>query len=103
MRGLSPQSACGKVVSAAPPPSASSPTAGAARRDSMVVLRSVSTVLSLILGGQVSLVARPPANAPLAFVSARCEEFSFSLTEGRRILPFKCVAAPAEPRAPDAY
>ena len=70
---------------------------------SMVVLRSVSTVLSLILGGQVSLVARPPANAPLAFVSARCEEFSFSLTEGRRILPFKCVAAPAEPRAPDAY
>ena len=89
-------------VSAAPPPHrelALTRRLGAR----MVVLRSVSTVLSLLLGGQVSLVARPPANAPLAFVSARCEEFSFSLTEGRRILPFKCVAAPAEPRAPDAY
>lgn len=94
-------------VSAAPPPHRELtrlPAELAPSHDhSMVVLRSVSTVLSLILGGQVSLVARPPANAPLAFVSARCEEFSFSLTEGRRILPFKCVAAPAEPRAPDAY
>jgi hypothetical protein len=69
----------------------------------MVVLRSVGTVLSLLLGGRVVLVARPPADAPLALLSARCEEFSFSLTEGRRLLPFKCVAAPAEPRAPDAY
>lgn len=75
----------------------------------MVLLRGVSTVLSLLLGGKVNLVARPPADAPLALLSARCEEFSFSITEGRRILPFKCLTAPVEPRTretervPDAY
>ena len=63
----------------------------------MVLLRSVSAVLSLLLGGKASIVARPPADAPLALLSARCEEFSFSITEGRRILPFKCVAVPVEP------
>ena len=68
------------------------------KRSEMVLARGVSTVLSLLLGGKASLVARPPADAPLAFLSARCEEFSFSITESRRILPFKCVAAPVEPR-----
>jgi len=67
------------------------------RAAEMVLLRSISAVLSLLLGGKVSLVARPPAAAPLALLSARCEEFSLSITEGRRILPFKC-AAPVKPR-----
>mmetsp|Transcript_17766 Transcript_17766/g.42231 ORF Transcript_17766/g.42231 Transcript_17766/m.42231 type:complete len:302 (-) Transcript_17766:91-996(-) len=62
----------------------------------MVLLRSVSAVLSLLLGGKASIVARPPADAPLALLSARCEEFSFSITEGRRILPFNSLTIEGE-------
>ena len=60
--------------------------------------RKVRKYYAFLIDLNETLVARPPADAPLAFLSARCEEFSFSITESRRILPFKCVAAPVEPR-----
>jgi len=58
----------------------------------MVLARLAASVVALVLGGHVELTARPPTGAPpRAIAVSTCDEFSLSVTDASRILPFESL------------
>lgn len=70
----------------------------AANLHSMVVLRSVASLVGLIIGGQVELALRPArrANQKPWFLTTRCDEFSLTVTEARHLLPVESFSLEGE-------
>lgn len=64
----------------------------------MVVLRSVASLLGLIIGGQVELALRPARRASGSpwFVTTRCDEFALTVTEARHLLPVESFSLEGE-------
>ena len=64
----------------------------------MVLLRGVSAALGLLLGAQVRLIARPSAMKPQALLTGSCDQFSLTVSDGRRVLPMESFSV--ESRSP---
>ena len=61
-----------------------------------MIVKAACSLLSVLLGGQVSLVARPVAREPLAIATAQCEHFALTVTEPRRLLPLESFTLEGE-------
>lgn len=64
----------------------------------MVVLKSVASLLGLIIGGQVELALRPARRASGTpwLVTMRCDEFALTVTEARHLLPVESFSLEGE-------